>query len=308
VSNFATALSSASFWVPDYFCPSAWVEHAPFAFWICEAVRPRSFVELGIHYGYSYFVFCQAIDRLGLGTSAYAIDTWKGDEHAGLYDEAVFQSVVSRNNHKYSGFSTLIRSTFSDALDYFTDGSVDLLHVDGRHFYEDVKNDFTTWRPKLAENAGVLFHDTNVRERGFGVWKFFDELAAQHPSFQFFHGHGLGLVTLGDRVPPPLAPLIEASAEAADQIRFVYAALGNALSVRAALDERNREVADLRAMLARCDQERAAREIETQPAAAIESSAEERVAELLAAVQAARTELSKSWFGRELLRTGSNGR
>ena len=159
--------------MPDYICPSAWIEHAPFAFWICEALRPRRFVELGTHHGYSYFTFCQAIDWLRLGTTAYAVDTWKGDEHAGFYDESVFQSVVTRNNDKYSAFSSLIRSTFEGALDYFADGSVDLLHVDGRHFYDDVKYDFTLWRPKLTEDAVVLFHDTNVREREFGVWKFF---------------------------------------------------------------------------------------------------------------------------------------
>jgi Methyltransferase domain len=242
MSDVGTAISPVSFWVPDYICQSAWIEHAPFAFWLCEALRPRRFVELGTHYGYSYFAFCQAIDRLGLGTTAYAVDTWKGDEHAGFYDESVFQSVATRNNEKYSAFSSLIRSTFNDALGYFADESVDLLHIDGRHLYDDVAHDFTTWRPKLSEDAVVLFHDTNVREREFGVWKFFERVAAQHPSFQFFHGYGLGLIILGDRVPAPLAPLFEAPREIAHQIRAAYAALGSALTVRAALGERHREI------------------------------------------------------------------
>jgi len=251
VSDVVSAISPASFWVPDYICPSAWIEHAPFAFWICEALRPRRFVELGTHHGYSYFAFCQAIDWLRLGTTAYAVDTWKGDEHAGFYDESVFQSVVTRNNEKYSAFSSLIRSTFEGALDYFADGSVDLLHVDGRHFYDDVKYDFTLWRPKLTEDAVVLFHDTNVREREFGVWKVFEKVAAQHPSFQFFHGCGLGVLIPGDRVPVPLAPLLEASRETAHQIRTAYAALGGALTVRAALGEQHREIEAQSAELAR---------------------------------------------------------
>jgi hypothetical protein len=228
--------------VPDYICPSAWIEHAPFAFWICEALRPRRFVELGTHSGYSYFAFCQAIDRLRLGTTAYAVDTWKGDEHAGFYDESVFWSVATRNNDKYAAFSCLIRSTFEDALDNFTDGSIDLLHIDGRHFYDDVKHNFTLWRKKLTESAVVLFHDTNVREHDFGVWKFFEKVAARHPSFQFFHGSGLGVLIPGDRVPAPLAPLLEASRETAHQIRAAYAALGGALTVRSALGERHREI------------------------------------------------------------------
>ena len=242
VSDVVPAISPASFWVPDYICPSAWIEHAPFAFWICEALRPRRFVELGTHFGYSYFAFCQAIDRLRLGTNAYAVDTWKGDEHAGFYDESVFRSVAGRNNYRYAAFSYLIRSTFKGALEYFSDGSIDLLHIDGRHFYDDVKHDFTLWRAKLTEDAVVLFHDTNVREREFGVWKFFEKVAAQHPSFQFFHGYGLGVLIPGDRVPAPLAPLLEASRENAHQIRAAYAALGGALTARAALGQQHREI------------------------------------------------------------------
>jgi chromosome segregation ATPase len=46
----------------------------------------------------------------------------------------------------------------------------------------------------------------------------------------------------GNRVPAPLAPLIEASRETAHQIRAAYAALGGALTVRAALGERHREI------------------------------------------------------------------
>jgi Methyltransferase domain len=242
--EIADALSPASFWTPEYICLSAWIEHAPFAFWICEALRPRRLVELGTHYGYSYFSFCQVIDRLGLGTIAYAIDTWKGDEHSGFYDETVFESVAARNRDKYRAFSTLIRSTFADALDYFEDGSIDLLHIDGRHLYSDVRNDFVTWRPKLTADAVVLFHDTNVREREFGVWKFFKEVGVRLPSFQFFHGNGLGVLVPGDCIPEPLQPLFRASSRDADQIRTVYSALGSALTTRQASDA---AVAELRA-------------------------------------------------------------
>jgi hypothetical protein len=248
MSDLCTAISPASFWVPDYICPSAWIEHAPFAFWLCEAIRPRCFIELGTHYGYSYFTICQAIDRLGLGTAAYAVDNWQGDEHAGFYDESVFRSVALGNGEKYSAFSTLIRSTFDDALGYFADGSVDLLHIDGCHHYDDVAHDFATWRPKLADDAVVLFHDTNVREREFGVWKFFAELAAQYPSFQFFHGHGLGVLIPGAGIPPSPSPLLQAPGKTADHIRAAYGALGAALSLRS-------ELASLRTALANRDRE-----------------------------------------------------
>ena len=120
--------------------------------------------------------------------------------------------------------------------------SVDLLHVDGRHYYEDVKQDFLQWAPKLAPNAIVLFHDVNVRERGFGVGRLFKELSEKHPTFEFYHDHGLGVAAVG-AVPEALEPLFSAGLESSAQVRTVYAALGRSLSVRRA-DQLSKELSD----------------------------------------------------------------
>jgi chromosome segregation ATPase len=81
-----------------------------------------------------------------------------------------------------------------------------------------------------------------VREREFGVWKFFEKVAAQHPSFQFFHGYGLSVLVPGNRVPTPLSPIVNASRVTSHEIRAAYAALGGALTVRAALGQRHHEI------------------------------------------------------------------
>ena len=224
-------ISSASFWVPEYLPVSAWVSHGPFAFWLTEQLRPRCFVELGTHHGYSFFSVCQAVKRLELGTVAYAVDTWRGDEHAGHYGDDVF-AAVSAHAAGYTGFATLMRSTFDEALSYFSDGSIDLLHIDGRHHYDDVKHDFESWLPKLTDDAIVLLHDTNVREREFGVWRFFSELSARHPSFQFVHGHGLGIVCPGSSIPDPLQDLLQAGRDAVHATRRTYSSLGHAVAQR----------------------------------------------------------------------------
>jgi glycosyltransferase involved in cell wall biosynthesis/SAM-dependent methyltransferase len=270
------SISPVSFWQPDYVPPhSAWLEHAPFAFWLIETLRPRFLVELGTHGGLSYFAFCQAVQRLQLETRCYAVDTWKGDEHAGFYGEEVFREVRNHNDQGYSAFSTLIRSTFDEASRHFRKQSIDLLHIDGRHFYDDVKHDFETWRPKLSNRAVVVFHDTNVRERDFGVFALWKELCEGRPHFEFFHGHGLGILGFGSNLPDRIVALFAARAnvEASTQIRAAYSRLGSAVTfqVRAEqgrliaesqLVELNRVLAERDAKLAALDQALAERNSE----------------------------------------------
>ncbi len=226
-------ISPGSFWAPDYIVESAWREHAPFAFWLVGVRRPRVVVELGSHRGFSYFCFCQAIERLGLNAKAYAVDTWKGDEHAGFYVEDVFQE-LSAYHARYSSFSRLVRSTFDEALPHFEDGSIDLLHIDGRHFYDDVKHDFESWLPKLSSRGVVLFHDTNVRERGFGIYQFWAEAKGTYPSFEFVHCHGLGVLGVGQDQPAELLELFAASGNdaSAHAVREAYATLGHGVEIQ----------------------------------------------------------------------------
>lgn len=227
-------LTPSSFWSPLYLEESAWLDHGAFAFWLIETLRPRSYVELGTHGGYSYFTVCQTVKALSLPTRCYAVDTWQGDEHAGFYGENIFRRVHEHNEHHYAAFSRLVRSTFADALAHFSDGSIDLLHIDGRHFYDDVKEDYESWRPKLSDRAVVIFHDINVRERNFGVFKLWEEVKTQHPSFDFLHGHGLGIIAYGKNVPAEILPLFEAAKDQQTQgdIRQAYGRLGAAFKAQ----------------------------------------------------------------------------
>lgn len=239
------------FWRPNYLGISAWIEHIPFAFWLVEAHHPRVIVELGTHYGVSYFSFCQAVDRLGLDTQCYAIDSWKGDEHAGIYGEEVFDFVRLHNEAHYSSFSRLIRSTFDEALKHFSDGTVDLLHIDGLHTLEAVRHDFEAWLPKLSPRAVVVLHDTNVRERNFGVFKLFEALKASYPSFEFVHGHGLGVIGVGPDQSDHLARLFAADRDrsARQALHEVFGRLGHACAEMRSSAEMRMEAESLRQQL-----------------------------------------------------------
>jgi predicted SAM-dependent methyltransferase len=202
--------------------PLAWVEHIPFAMFLVDLIRPRMFVELGTHIGNSYCAFCQAIKELNLNARCFAIDTWQGDVHAGFYGPEILADLRAHHDPLYGDFSRLIQSTFDDAVNYFSDRSIDLLHIDGLHTYEAVKHDFETWLPKISTQGVAMFHDINVRENGFGVWKVWEELKEKYPFFEFAHGHGLGILAVGSKYPPSLDILLNSSKDAVLIREFFY--------------------------------------------------------------------------------------
>lgn len=218
--------------------PPAWVGHLPFAAWVIREVSPKIFVELGTHSGNSYFSFCQSVVEAGLATKCYAVDTWQGDEHAGQYGDEIFAKVNAHQQEHYAGFSRLLQMTFDDAASYFADASIELLHIDGLHTYEAVLHDFETWLPKLVPGAVVMFHDTNVRERHFGVWKLWEELQAHHPNnLEFVHSNGLGVLQLNNAPDEKKLHWLQPDSPEKQSIVNYFAALGSRQLNRFEFDE-----------------------------------------------------------------------
>lgn len=209
---------------------TAWAGHIPFAMFLVSAIRPRTFVELGAYRGVSYCAFCQAVKTAKTDTKCYAVDTWEGDAHAGELEAGVLTKLRSHHDALYSDFSRLVQSTFDDALAHFADDSIDLLHIDGFHTFEAVKHDFETWKPKMSNRGIIIFHDINVRERGFGVWQFWDEVKQDFPHFEFLHSHGLGVLAVGAEIPENLQFLFSADEVETVLIRQFFHALGERIN------------------------------------------------------------------------------
>lgn len=189
--------------LPKYQAPSSWWEHVPIAHWLVEHLQPKIIIELGTHYGVSFFGFCEAAALLSPESFIYAIDTWKGDKHAGSYDESVYDKVTAHQQAHHRQRSRIVRSTFDDAATHFAARSIDLLHIDGLHTYAAVSHDYNTWLPNLRPHGSILFHDWNVRESDFGVWKLWQEVKedGRFQCIEVPNGHGLAIATLSESKP-----------------------------------------------------------------------------------------------------------
>jgi predicted O-methyltransferase YrrM len=229
-------LRPTAFWMPAHYPVSAWTTHGAFAAWLVDVLRPQHIVELGTYYGYSSFVFAEAAKRLGLATTIYALDSWEGDDHAGYYGQEVYDSVHAIVEQDYPDRVRMIRGLFTQSRHLFEDGSVDLLHIDGRHAYEDVVADYEEWRTVVRDGGVILFHDIAEHGNGFGVWRLWEQIAEKGRSFAFDHGHGLGVVAIGEIADPALRSLFEADEAKASRIREDFERLGARLARQAWLE------------------------------------------------------------------------
>lgn len=195
--NAAASALKASLIPPPTEVQSAWTDLVPCLGALFSLAKPRRFVELGTHNGMSFLSACQISVELNLKTECIAIDSWEGDLHAGSHAPRVFADFKEKIKSLFP-WQMYIQTYFDSAASVFDEGSIDLIHIDGFHSYDAVMKDFKTWLPKMSNRAVMIFHDTNVHERGFGVWRFWEEISQRYPHFEVYHGHGLGILYVGD--------------------------------------------------------------------------------------------------------------
>jgi cephalosporin hydroxylase len=166
---------------------SAWTGHRVFAEWLVWNTFPETIVELGVDYGYSTFVFANALK--GTSGTIYGIDLFMGDVHTGYRN--TYENVKKNiTDHSVTNLELVVGDF--DSISKLWKTPIDILHIDGLHTYEAVKNDFTKWSPFVKENGIILFHDIAVQS--FGVKEFFRELTGGYKMF-FLHSAGLGIFT-----------------------------------------------------------------------------------------------------------------
>lgn len=217
---------------PQIFCPTCCAGHAPFLFYLMDLIKPEKVVSLGVWYGFSHFVFCQASSFLQSGTECHAVDSWEGDKNMGRFNSGIFDYFMEKTNQFFPEQAVHIhKKKFSEALPGFLDGSIDILFIDGAHNYKDVHDDFHSWLPKISSKSIVLMHDTNVSGKEFGVSEFYLEVSQKYPSFNFEHNHGLGVLLTGEERNETLLEFSKMNAFTFKSVHDFFANLGRPLEL-----------------------------------------------------------------------------
>lgn len=169
---------------------SAWTGHYEFAQWLVERKKPETIVDLGVDYAFSTFTF--ALPNIG---TVYGVDLFQGDIHAG--NRNTENLVLEMCGQLKLDNVVIINSDFNELAKTW-DKPIDILHIDGYHTYDAVKNDYETWSKFVKEDGVILLHDTEVMGEGFGVGKFFSEINI--PKTNFKQSSGLGVVSKDARL------------------------------------------------------------------------------------------------------------
>jgi hypothetical protein len=172
---------------------SAWTDNYGFAIRLVNLMNPTTIVDLGVDYGFSSFSFAYPKK-----CHVYAIDWFKGDgvdwnvhENNDLDTYPVVTQKYNELNQEFGIDNiTFIKSDFNKTCENWQK-SIDILHIDGLHEYNYVKNDFDKWSKFCKDDSVILFHDTVSFPNDAG--KFFNELGDY--KFNITVGYGLGIFT-----------------------------------------------------------------------------------------------------------------
>lgn len=175
--------------------PTCWKGHRRFAEWLVNEIKPEVIVDLGVDYGFSSF--CFGMQRVG---HVYGIDSFEGDDFTGKTHGSYEFVMEKRKRLLMEENITFIKGYFNDVADSWNK-TIDILHIDGSHHYEDIKNDYETWSKFLSEDGVILLHDTCVEEingNRYGVKRFFEEINL--PKVNFINDFGLGVISKNSKI------------------------------------------------------------------------------------------------------------
>ncbi|MBP7654304.1 radical SAM protein [Candidatus Dependentiae bacterium] len=119
-------------------------------------------VEIGSYLGASSCFIADGIKNKS--GKLYCIDTWENNSMS-EGEKKTFAEFIN-NTVKFKNHIEILRGWSHDVINDFKklDEKIDLLFIDGDHSYKGCKRDWELYSPFLAQNAIVVFHDTEWSE------------------------------------------------------------------------------------------------------------------------------------------------
>lgn len=127
----------------------------------------KTFVEIGVAFGGHLERLLQTtniekaygIDPYHLFDSSTDSFIWEGKS----YDQSDYDDLFIYTKNRLSKFPNveIIRKSSEESVNIFTDGSIDIIFIDGEHTYSGVTNDINIWESKIKSGGVVSGHDYN---------------------------------------------------------------------------------------------------------------------------------------------------
>lgn len=135
-----------------------------------------TFVEVGSWMGKSTCYIGEQIKRSSKNIKFYAVDTWIGSEepqHKEKIEDLQNENLTLFDTFKYhlkscgvDDYVTPLRTTSLEAASQFEDNSLDFVHIDASHDYDNVIADIKAWYPKVKPGGFITGDDYVVNWDG----------------------------------------------------------------------------------------------------------------------------------------------
>ncbi len=156
----------------DYKKNCNWLATYGFVSNFIDEINAKTVLEVGVAYGYHAEYLMERhkdIEYFGIDpylpgydpADAFASDVERIFPEVSGRSMDILYSCVYANFMNYFGRGTLIRRRSADASEYFADGSLDIVYIDGDHRPESVLNDLRNWFPKVRFGGVICGDDYN---------------------------------------------------------------------------------------------------------------------------------------------------
>lgn len=133
------------------------------------------FVEVGSWKGKSTAYLIVEIINSGKNIKFECVDTWEGSVEHGNIDSNSLYNTFLQNMMPLKDYFTHHRMKSVDASKMYKDESLDFVFIDACHEYDCVRDDISSWLPKVKKGGVIAGHDYYSGKEFPGVNKAVDE-------------------------------------------------------------------------------------------------------------------------------------